>query len=94
MGAKIADTAYLTDQSDSFAIVRIKGARSRDALERICPIDLHLDEFSVGTVTRTLMEHLGVIILREDEDAFMLMSARSSARTFWHAVQTSIQNIS
>ncbi len=93
MRAKVADAAYLTDQSDSFAIVRIKGARSREALERICPIDLHPDEFSVGTVTRTLMEHLGVIILREDEDAFMLMSARSSARSFWHAVETSIRNV-
>jgi sarcosine oxidase subunit gamma len=62
-------------------------------LERICPIDLHPQAFAVGAVARTLMDHLNVIILREGGDTFLLMSARSSARSFWHAVETSIRNI-
>lgn len=90
---RIRDEAYLTDQSDSWAMVRISGTRSREALERICPIDLDPLVFVIGAVARTLMEHLGVIILREDEDAFLLMSARSSARSFWHALELSIRNI-
>ena len=89
----IGNAAYVTDQSDGWAVVRISGPRSREALERICPIDLDPDLFGIGAVARTLMEHLGVTILREDEDAYLLMSARSSGLSFWHAIETSLRNI-
>ncbi len=91
--ARLAEAAYLTDQSDSWAIVKVSGPRSRETLNRICPVDLDPGAFATGAVARTLMEHLGVIIVREDQDTFMLMSARSSAHAFWHAVETSIRNI-
>ena len=90
---RIGGTAYLTDQSDGWATVRVCGRRSREALERICPVDLDPEVFAVGAVASTLMEHLGVTIIREDEDGFLLMSARSSAQSFWHAVEQSIRNI-
>jgi len=86
--------AYLSDQSDSWVTLRINGDNCRDALERICPLDIHPDAFSIGTVARTSMEHMGVIILREDENSFLLMSLRSFANSFLHAVTTSINNIS
>ena len=91
--AVTGDKAYLTDQSDSWAVVRVGGAKSRAALERICPVDLHPDAFKTGACARTLMEHLGVIILREADSEFLLMSARSSAPSFWHAIATSIGNL-
>lgn len=93
VGDRLSDTAYLTDQSDSWAMVRISGERSREALERICPLDLDPDVFGIGSVARTVMEHLGVIIVREDDCTFLLMSARSSAASFWHAIEMSIDNI-
>lgn len=86
-------SAYLTDQSDSWASLRVNGPACRQALERICPIDLHDESFSVGSVARTAMEHLGTIIYREDDYSFVLMSAASSAKTFLHAVETSARNI-
>lgn len=60
------DDAYITDQSDSWARLVIDGPSARTALERICPIDLHPNVFTVGQVTRTSMEHLAVIVHRED----------------------------
>ena len=87
---KLGEVGYYTDQSDTWAILRITGPGSRSALERICMLDLSPDAFSVGAVARTTMEHLGVMILRDDEDSFLLMSARSSARSFLHAIETSI----
>ncbi|WP_169054055.1 sarcosine oxidase subunit gamma family protein [Nitratireductor sp. XY-223] len=90
---KIGDYGYYTDQSDSWAILRISGDRSREALERICALDLHPDVFKTGGVARTVMEHLGVIVLRDKDDAFLLLSARSSAPSFLHAVVTSAKNI-
>ena len=90
---KLGDAGYYTDQSDSWVILQLSGLQARKALERICPIDLHTDAFAVGAVTRTVMEHLGTIILRTGTDTFVLLSARSSAKSFQHAVLTSINNI-
>lgn len=90
---KLSDSGYYTDQSDSWAVLRLSGTRCREALERICPLDLHVETFVTGAVARTAMEHLGVIIFRDGEDSFLLLSARSSAPSFLHAVVTSAKNI-
>ncbi|MHA1189332.1 MAG: hypothetical protein ACTSSQ_02555, partial [Alphaproteobacteria bacterium] len=39
---KLGGTAYLTDQSDAWAMIRISGARCSEALARICMLDLSL----------------------------------------------------
>lgn len=93
VGKKLKNRAYVTLQSDNWVALRISGPRSRDALERICPLDLHPDVFGKGHVARTIMEHLGVIIVREDDDGFLLLSASSSASSFLHALETSIHNV-
>ncbi len=90
---KLGDAGYYTDQSDSWVMLRLSGELSWTALERICPLDLHPDVFAVGDVARTMMEHIGAVILRDGKTDFVLMSARSSARSFLHAVETSIRNI-
>ena len=90
---EIAETAWLTDQSDSWAMLRVSGSKCRVALERICPIDLHPSAFPQGRVARTLMEHLGVIIMHEEPDTYLLLSARSYASSFLHAVETSVRNV-
>ena len=90
----IGDTAYLTDQTDVWCGLEVSGPRARIALERICPIDIHADAFAVGDAARTVMEHLGTIIIRTEQDTFLLLSASSSAGSFLHAVETSIRNVS
>lgn len=90
---KLGDCAYLTDQSDSWALLGISGLKAREALARICPLNLHSRAFPEGRVQRTLMAHLGVIILRDGPDSFLLLSPVSSAKSFLHAVETSVNNI-
>lgn len=89
----LGDAAYVTDQSDSWAMLHLSGASVRMALERICPLDLSDTAFPDGKVARTVMEHLSVIILRDGPDSFLLMSPRSSAKSFLHAVEVSARNI-
>lgn len=89
---KLRDSGYCNDQSDSWAMLRIAGAGCRRALERICMLDLDPGSFAIGSVSRTTMEHLGVIILRDGLNSFLLLSPRSSARSFLHVVETSIIN--
>jgi len=89
----LGDNAYCTDQSDSWVTLELTGPNALHALERICPVDLRPDIFTVGSVARTTMEHLGVIIARVGEDQYWLMSASSSAESFLHAITLSVNNI-
>jgi len=85
--------AYVSDQSDSWVQLRLSGEKSREALARICAIDLHPSVFKPGSVTRTSMEHMGAIIICEAVDEYTLMALRSYAASFLHAIQVSIENI-
>ncbi len=93
IAARLKDSGYYTLQSDNWVSLRISGPKCREALARICPIDLNPSTFEGGNVARTSMEHMGVIIYPDGPDAFVLISASSSAASFLHAVETSIQNI-
>ena len=86
--------SYLCDQSDSWVTLRVSGENSIDALERICPLDINPSVFPVGSVARTSMEHMATIIIHEEEGSYLLLSLRSFAHSFLHAVTTSIKNIS
>jgi sarcosine oxidase subunit gamma len=85
--------AYTTDQTDVWCALDLSGAGAKRALERICPLDLHDAAFAVGDVARTVMEHLGVVILRSGAEEWRLLSASSSAEAFLHAVETSLRNV-
>jgi len=89
----LGNAGYYTDQSDSWALLALKGERCHQSLERICPLDLHETVFPVGSVARTTMEHLGVIIFREDTNSYILMSPASSAQSFLEAVETSVLHV-
>jgi len=93
IAAKLAGTAYTTSQTDNWVALQISGPQAIAALERICPIDLHPTVFSENSVARTVMDHMGTIILRQGPDDFLLLSASSSARSFLHAVETSLRHV-
>ncbi len=90
--ADLGNEGYYVDQSDSWVILKISGPKVRSVLERICLLDLSADKFAPGSVTRTQMEHLGVIIYHSGRDEFTLFAARSSAQSFHHTIKTSILN--
>ena len=77
---------WLTDQGDGWARLRLDGDGAFATLERLCPLDLHPDAFPVGAVARTVMEHVGVVVLRVGDAAFELYTPRSSAGSFAHAL--------
>jgi len=93
VAGKFKGKAYTTDQTDSWSSLELSGPDSRRVLERICPLDLHDSTFAINDVARTSMEHLGSIIVRSGPDTYLLLSASSSAKTFLHAVETSIANV-
>ena len=82
---------YTTLQTDAWVVLSLNGPGARTALERICPLDLHDSAFPEGAAQRTVMEHMGAMILREGPHSYLLLSASSSAQSFLHAVETSIR---
>ena len=88
-----SEFGYFTDQSDSWLILRISGENCINVLERICPLNLDSETFLNGNVLRTSMEHVGTIIMRMDKNEFILFSPRSSANSFIHSIETSINNV-
>ena len=94
LGRRLSNQLSMTDQSDAWVILALTGPLVRRTLERICPIDCSALTMPVGTTARTVIEHLGSIIVRrpDDDDAnpcFWLLSARSSASSFLHAITLS-----
>ncbi len=90
--AQIKGAAYSTDQTDAWVALALSGSGSIPALERICPLDLHPDVFKVDMAARTVMEHLGVLLIRISAENWLLLSASSSANSFLHAVEVSLVN--
>lgn len=87
----LGDVGYYTEQTDNWVGLRVNGTKAITALERICPLDL--DTLPVDGAERTVMEHLGVFIVKEAEDQFLLFSGSSSAKSFLHAVELSMRNV-
>ena len=94
MAIEFDGSAYITDQTDAWVILEISGSSSREALERICLLDLDKEIFQLDSMARTSMEHMSAIIIRKAEDTFYLMSASSSAKSFLHALELSAQHVS
>ncbi len=92
VAAKLDGAGYTTEQTDAWVVLDISGPNTRSALERLCPIDFA--EMPDNGAARTVMEHMGAILLRLATNQYWLMSASSSARSFLHAVETSFTNIS
>ena len=91
LGTSLSKQLAMTDQSDSWVILALSGLHSRQTLARICPIDSSASAMPIGTTARTSMEHLGAIITRRPDEGdhqpcFWLLSARSSATSFLHAI--------
>ena len=90
---RLGAAAHVTDQTDSWCALDMSGADSRAALERVCPVDLHPAAFGPGDAARTVMDHLGVLVLATGPESFLLLSASSSAGSFLHMLETSARNV-
>ena len=91
LGKSLSKQMAMTDQSDSWVILALSGSQSRQTLARICPIDCSASAMPIGTTARTSMKHLGAIITRRPDEGdhqpcLWLLSARSSAASFLHAI--------
>ena len=90
---EVREAAYVTDQSDSWVAISVFGAKARSTLQRTCPVDLHPTTVQTGKVIRTVMNHISTVILCVTPNSFLLLSPRSSSKSFLKILQTSFERI-
>lgn len=77
---RLGGLAAVSDQSDARVVVRLSGARVRDALAKGVPIDLHPRAFGPGRAAATLAAQIGILLWQRDAvPTFDLAVARSYA---------------
>jgi heterotetrameric sarcosine oxidase gamma subunit len=90
----IDDLATVSDQIGSYAVLRLKGPRVRDALAKLIPLDLHARVFDPGSAASTIASHIAVTLWRLADGSdglpvFEIAAPRSYAGSFWHVVMES-----
>ncbi len=88
--AELAGLAAVSDQGDGRLIIEVTGSRTRDALAKGIAIDLDASAFKVGDAAQTSAAHIGLQIARiDDAPTFEIISARSTAASFWSWLEAS-----
>ena len=87
------DGLYLTDHGDGWAILSLEGKSILAVLERLCHLDLDTRSFPVPSVSRTVLEHMGAVIIRTGELAFDIMTPRSYASSLLHAIESVAKHV-
>ena len=89
----LGTAAAVTDQSGGWAALNLTGPAAADALMRYVPMDLRVQAFKPGSVLRTPLYHMSMILLRTGDQAFTVMVFRSMARTAWHEIEVALKSL-
>ena len=81
----LQDTASITEQTDAWVQFDLSGTAVVDAFKYLCMIDV--EKFDVNSSTRTIIEHLGCIVIRNGETKFSILGPRSSASALHHTIK-------
>lgn len=85
--------AALTDQSDGWARMRLKGPGAEATLARLVPLDLRPLVFAEGQVARSGLNHMMLHIGRSGADSFDLMVFRSMAGSAVHELHQAMEAV-
>ncbi|WP_395543787.1 sarcosine oxidase subunit gamma [Neotabrizicola sp. sgz301269] len=88
----LGDSASVTEQTDGWVRFDIEGAGVVMLMERLCPVPAR--RMDTGAATRTLMEHMGcLVICRSKGRHFSLLAPRSFAGSLHHALLAAARSI-
>lgn len=89
----LTDMAAVTDQSDAWATVQIKGPLATEILARVTPLDLSAAQFKRGAVARSLVQHVNVVLTRVGPRAFEIMCLWSFAGSLVHDLDVAMRSV-
>ena len=87
----LGDAASITEQTDAWVAFDLTADDLTPLLERLCNVDYATRP--AGYATRTVMEHLGVYLIKHGPGAARLYGPRSSAESLLHALETAAHSV-
>lgn len=87
----LGDAASVTEQTDAWVAFDLAAANLTPFLERLCNVDYAA--VPDGYATRTVMEHLGVYLIKHGPGAARLYCPRSSAESLLHALEAAAHSV-
>jgi sarcosine oxidase subunit gamma len=84
--AAFGAAASITEQTDAWVIFDLAASDLAPVLERLCAVDFRA--VPPGHATRTVIEHLGVYLIKHGPGAARVYGPRSSAQSLLHALET------
>jgi sarcosine oxidase, subunit gamma len=82
----VGDAASVTEQTDAWVAFDLAAPDLAPVLERLCNVDF--PKVPTGHATRTIMEHLGVYLIKHGPGSARIYGPRSSAESLLHAIET------
>jgi len=79
------DGASVTEQTDAWVGFDLTADDLAALMQRLCNVDFAI--VPDGHATRTVMEHLGVYLIKRGKGAARIYGPRSSAESLLHAVE-------
>jgi sarcosine oxidase subunit gamma len=89
--AALGDAASITEQTDAWVVFDLAAPDLALVLERLCNVDFR--NIPDGYATRTMMEHLGVYLIKHGPGAARIYGPRSSAESLLHAIETAAHSV-
>jgi heterotetrameric sarcosine oxidase gamma subunit len=86
------DAAAVTDQTDGWACLTLTGQGAEAVLARLVALDLRVSVFPPGTAARSTLNHLPMVLWR-DNAGFRMLFYRSMARTAWHELTDAMARV-
>jgi sarcosine oxidase subunit gamma len=87
----LGDAASITEQTDAWVAFDLAAPDLAPVLERLCNVDYTARP--IGYATRTVMEHLGVYLIKRGPGAARIYGPRSSAESLLHAIETAAHSV-
>lgn len=85
--------AALTDQTDAWAAIALRGADAAAVLARLVPADLRMGVFGEGAAIRTQLGHMNAVILRNSATDFEILIFRSMAEHAAHELEIAMRSV-
>ncbi|MAZ17699.1 MAG: sarcosine oxidase subunit gamma [Ahrensia sp.] len=90
---EVGDYGSVVDLSHGRSVIRIDGPKSRWVLAKLFAIDFSEEAFAKGDGLSTVHHDFMVQIQRTEDDAFDIYVFRSFARSFWHLLCRSSEEV-
>jgi heterotetrameric sarcosine oxidase gamma subunit len=85
-----AGTASVSDQSHGRCLIGITGPNARDALAKLCSLDLDNSAFPARSAAATMVDYTSVNLWRLDDEngvaRFCMLVPASFAQSLWHGL--------